>query len=215
LKYKGIIFDLDGVICSTDHLHYLAWKEIADDLGIYFDEEINNRLRGISRMESLGIILENYNGTLSEAEKEELAEQKNTTYRRLLLRLTEADLSESVKMTLKELRQRGLVLSIGSSSKNAVLILRQLGLADYFDAISDGNNISETKPAPEVFLKAADFMQLSPDECLVVEDAKMGIEAAVRGGFTSAGIGDAAGYEKATYGISDMKELLDIVDNAR
>ena len=129
MKYKGIIFDLDGVICSTDVYHYQAWKKIADENGIYFDETINNRLRGVSRMESLEIILEKSDVKFSEAEKELLAEEKNEYYKELLKKMTEADLSAEVKETLDALRDKGLKLAIGSSSKNTKIILGRIGLA--------------------------------------------------------------------------------------
>ena len=190
---KGIIFDLDGVICFTDEYHYLAWKEMADGMGVYFDREINNRLRGVSRMASLEIILERYTGpALTNGEKEALATKKNDIYRKLLSRMSPADLSDDVKTTLDALRAKGLKLAIGSSSKNAPFILERIGLAGYFDAISDGNNISRSKPNPEVFLKAAEFLGLQPIDCLVVEDAIAGAEAGHAGGFTVACVGDAS-----------------------
>ena len=210
MDYKAIIFDLDGVICSTDKYHYIAWKQLADSLEIYFDEVINNRLRGVSRMESLEIILERYDGNLSQEEKVKLAEQKNEIYKELLKQMSEKDLTPEVKETLDALREMGKKLAIGSSSKNAKFILGQLGLGDYFDAISDGTNISKSKPDPEVFLKASDFLGLSPEECLVVEDTAAGILAAHRGGFHSAGIGEAAESEFVTYPLKTFSDLLNI-----
>ena len=210
MKYKGIIFDLDGVICFTDKYHYQAWKEMADGIGVYFDEVINNRLRGVSRMESLEIILERSEKTYSGQEKEELAAQKNEIYKKLLLQMSPSDLSAEVKDTLDELRNRGYKLAIGSSSKNAKTILKQLGLDGYFDAISDGTNITRSKPDPEVFLKAAEFLGFDASECLVVEDAIAGIDAAVAGGFHSAGIGEAATHEKVTYPLEHFSDLLKV-----
>ena len=180
-KYTGVIFDLDGVICFTDKYHYQAWKAVADKLGIYFDETINNRLRGVSRMDSLEIILERYDGQMTQAEKEALAEEKNNLYRQLLANMSPADLSAEVKETLDALRGMGLKLAIGSSSKNTKFILARLGLGDYFDAISDGTNITRSKPDPQVFQMAAEFIGMKPETCLVVEDAKAGIEAARAG----------------------------------
>lgn len=211
MKYQAVIFDLDGVICFTDKYHYLAWKKMADDLGIYFDEVINNRLRGVSRMDSLEIILERYDGNLTEKEKQALAEKKNKLYVELLGEMTEKDLSTDVRETLKQLREKGLKLAIGSSSKNAKFILERLGLENYFDAVSDGTNISKSKPDPEVFLKAAEFLQKNPSECLVVEDAKAGIMAAQKGGFDSAGLGEAADCKEVTYAINVFTDLLNIV----
>jgi beta-phosphoglucomutase len=206
---KGIIFDLDGVIVFTDHFHYLAWKKNADELGIYFDEIINNRLRGVSRMDSLEIILENYHGNpLSDEEKQLIAEKKNRCYRNLLETMSPEDIPFNVKETLIELRNRGYRLSLGSSSKNAKFILERTGLTDVFDAISDGTNISKSKPDPEVFLKAAEFLSLSPEECAVVEDAYAGIDAAKSGGMTAIGIGDAADYEKTDIVLTTFEDLL-------
>ena len=210
MKFKGIIFDLDGVICFTDKYHYQAWKQMADKEGIYFDEIINNRLRGVSRMASLEIILERADKAYTEEEKEQMAYEKNETYKKLLYNMTTQDLSQEVKDTLDALRAKGCKLAIGSSSRNTKLILGQLGLADYFDAISDGSNITKSKPDPEVFLKAADFLGLQPEDCLVVEDAVAGIDAACAGGFESAGLGEAAEYEKCTYPMRSFGDLVNI-----
>lgn len=206
----AIIFDLDGVICFTDKYHYQAWKELADREGIYFDEKINDRLRGVSRMQSLGIILERASREYTEEEKESMAAMKNESYVKLLENMSTKDLSDEVKSTLDELRHRGYKLAIGSSSKNTKKILKQIGLGDYFDAISDGTNITKSKPDPEVFLKAADMVEEKPQNCLVVEDAAAGIDAACAGGFLSAGIGDAAAHEGVTYPIRTFGELLSI-----
>lgn len=210
LKYKGIIFDLDGVICSTDRYHYQAWKKMADSMHIYFDEKINSRLRGVSRKESLEIILERFEGTVSEEEKERLAAYKNKAYVEFLKQMTEADLSEEVKRTMDDLRSMGCLLAIGSSSKNARFILERLGLGDYFDAVSDGTNIAKSKPDPEVFQKAAAYLGLPANQCLVVEDAKAGIDAAEAGGFDSAGLGEAAAYEKTVYPLERFASLMEI-----
>lgn len=209
---KGFIFDLDGVICFTDEYHYLAWKEMADGMGVYFDREINNRLRGVSRMASLEIILERYTGpALTNGEKEALATKKNDIYRKLLSRMSPADLSDEVKTTLDALRAKGLKLAIGSSSKNAPFILERIGLAGYFDAISDGNNISRSKPNPEVFLKAAEFLGLQPIDCLVVEDAIAGAEAGHAGGFTVACVGDASDAKAGDHNLDCFSALLEVV----
>lgn len=210
MKYEAVIFDLDGVICHTDQYHYRAWKALADKLSIYFDEEINNRLRGVSRMESLEIILEKYDGRLSEEEKAAYAEEKNELYKELLKDMSTADLSEEVKQTLAELRARGVKLAIGSSSKNARFILGQIGLGGYFDAVSDGNNITKSKPDPEVFLKASEYVGVPADKCLVVEDAKAGVDAARAGNMDCAAIGDAADAHIADYDLSSFKDLLNI-----
>ena len=208
MYYQGIIFDLDGVICSTDEYHYLAWKALADRLGIPFDRERNNLLRGVSRMTSLEIILERSEKTYSEAEKAVFAEEKNTLYRELLGRMSPADLSDDVKNTLTALRQTNLKLAIGSSSKNTPFILDRIGLGDFFDAVADGNCITHSKPNPEVFLKAADMIGLDPKDCLVVEDAHAGVEAAVAGSFDCAAMGDARDNARAKWHISHFSDLL-------
>ena len=210
MKYKAIIFDLDGVICFTDRYHYMAWKKMADEIGVYFDEKINNRLRGVSRMESLEIILEKSEKTYSEEEKQQLVTRKNETYVSLIQNMSEKDLSTEVRETLDALRSREYLLAIGSSSKNTKLILDRLGLNHYFDAISDGTNIQKSKPDPEVFLKAAEFLEVNPENCLVVEDARAGIDAAVAGGFDSAGLSEAAEYERTTYPLKHFSDLKDI-----
>lgn len=208
---KGIIFDLDGVLCSTDEYHYQAWKKLADRLGIYFDRKINDRLRGVSRMASLDIVLERSEVSYSDEEKLALATEKNETYRGLLSNMSPADLSGEVKETLDELRRRGYLMSLGSSSKNSKYILQRIGLEGYFDAVSDGTNITRSKPDPEVFLKAAEFLRLKPEECLVVEDAVAGIQAAKAGNMEAAGIGEARGYELTDYPLSTFSDLLKIL----
>ena len=208
MQYKGIIFDLDGVICSTDEYHYLAWKALADRLGIPFDRERDNLLRGVSRMASLEIILEKSEKAYSEDEKAAFAEEKNTMYRELLGRMSPADLSDDVRDTLNVLRKAGLKLAIGSSSKNTRFILERIGLSDFFDAVADGNCITHSKPHPEVFLKAADMIALAPDQCVVVEDAHAGVEAAVAGGFDCAAIGDAKDDERARYHLVRISDLI-------
>ena len=209
----AIIFDLDGVICFTDKYHYQAWKELADKEGIYFDEKINDRLRGVSRMQSLNIILEKGSKEYTEEEKENMAAMKNESYVKLLENMSPKDLTDEVRTTLNELRRRGYKLAIGSSSKNTKKILKQIGLNGFFDAVSDGTNITKSKPDPEVFLKAADMIGEKPENCLVVEDAAAGIDAACAGGFKSAGIGDAAKHENVTYAIRAFEELLSICQN--
>ena len=201
---KGFIFDLHGVIVFTDKLHYQAWKRMADRLGIPFDETVNNRLRGVSREESLDIILENAHGPALDAEeKRRLAEEKNTYYRELLEELTPNAVEEKVKDTLVKLRQRGFRLAIGSSSKNAGLILERTGIAGLFDAVSDGNNIQRSKPDPEVFLKAAAFLGLEPVDCAVIEDAEAG-------GMFAVAVHSAAGCPLADVSLGTFEELLNI-----
>lgn len=210
---KAIIFDLDGVICFTDEYHYLAWKAVAEELDIPFDRTINNRLRGVSRMASLDIILEQYHGpSLSQEDKENIAEKKNEIYKASLTRMTPSDLSDEVKQTLDVLRERGYKLAIGSSSKNAPFILERLGLSGFFDAVSDGNHIINSKPDPEVFVKAAAMLEIPAADCLVVEDAVSGAQAGHAGGMWVACVGDAARAGAGDVNLTAFAQLLDFVD---
>ena len=215
MKYKAVIFDLDGVICHTDEFHYLAWKEICDGMGIPFDRGVNNRLRGVSRMDSLEIILEKYDGKLSDAEKRDVADQKNELYKRFLCRMSPADLSDEVKNTLLALRAAGLKLAIGSSSKNTPFILQQIGLGGFFDAVSDGNNITRSKPDPQVFVMAAQMLRVDPADCLVVEDAVSGAKAGHNGGMKVACVGDAASVGAGDYNMGSISELTEICIDAK
>lgn len=211
MRYQAVIFDLDGVLCTTDRYHYQAWKKLADRMNIYFDEKINHRLRGVGRMESLDIILERYDKPLTGEEKDRLAEYKNREYVKLLSDMSERDLAPGAVKTLGELRNRGYLLAVGSSSRNAGFILGKLGLDGCFDAVSDGNNIVRPKPDPEVFYRAAEYLKLPAKDCLVVEDARAGIDAANKGGFDSAGLGEAAVYEKTTYPLAALADLCGIL----
>lgn len=212
MRYKGIIFDLDGVLCSTDEYHYLAWKALAERLGIPFDREKNRRLRGISRQESLNILLEGSGISCTEERKKALAEEKNAMYRQMLAEMSPADLSRRVKTTLEELRKRGLKLAVGSSSKNTAFILERVGLGSFFDAVADGSCIRHAKPDPEVFLMAADRLGLTPRECLVVEDAPAGVQAAAAGGFDCAAIGDAGELPGAAGYLKELPDLLQYLE---
>jgi len=211
MRYKAILFDLDGVLCSTDEFHYRAWKALADRLGIPFDRTRNSLLRGVGRMESLEILLKGSGLHPSEAEKAALAEEKNARYRELLSKLSPADLSDDVRNTLRALRKTELRLAVASSSKNTAFILGRLGLADFFDAAADGTMVSRAKPAPDVFCKAAELLGLPPLDCLVVEDAHAGAAAAAAGGFPCAGIGDAAADPRVQYRLERLSDLLKVV----
>ena len=211
MERKAIIFDLDGVIVHTDELHYSGWKKLSDRLGIYFDKQINNRCRGVSRMESLDIILENSSVVYSAREKESFAEEKNTYYRQLLENMTPADVEPDARMTLDVLKAKGYKLAIGSSSKNARLILAKVGLENFFHAVSDGNDISHSKPDPEVFLKAAEFLCELPENCIVVEDAVAGIEAGKLCGMYTIAVGNAAIAQVADYNISSLTQLITLL----
>jgi beta-phosphoglucomutase len=186
---RGVIFDLDGVLVSTDELHYRAWKQLADAEGIPFDRRINHRLRGVSRMASLEIILERASRAYSAAEKSAMADRKNASYRELLETLTPADALPGARELLDALRVRGIKMAIASSSRNTPRILERLGWSGAFDAVADGNDIARSKPDPEVFLLAAQRLGVPPTDCLVVEDAAAGIEGARRAGMAVFGIG--------------------------
>lgn len=205
---KGVIFDLDGVLTFTDKYHYLAWKELADKEGIYFDEVINNRLRGVSRMESLDIVLERANKDYSNEEKIQMATFKNDVYVKLLDNITPKDVSEDTRATLTKLKELGIKLAVGSSSKNTIKILKNTDLLKYFDEIADGTMISHSKPDPEVFLLAAKKLGLDSNCCLVIEDAIAGIKAGNNGGFKTCGIGEAASFDKTTYPINSLSDIL-------
>ena len=207
----AIIFDLDGVICSTDRYHYLAWKALADSLGIPFDEQVNRQLRGVSRMECLAIILGSRGGEYSESEKLALAEKKNDIYRSYLSGITPGDLSKEVRMTLHTLRQRGYLLAIGSSSKNTQQILKQLGLGDFFDAVADGTQITKSKPDPEVFLLAASMLGVSPENTIVIEDAESGIRAAKACRFRAIGIRTEENDPDSDISIRSLGNLIEIL----
>lgn len=204
LKYKAVIFDLDGVIVCTDECHYKGWKKLADEEGIYFDREINQRLRGVSRMESLEIVLEKANKAYTAEEKAEMAERKNNFYREYIKDLTPADVLPGVMDFCEKLRAQGIKLAIGSSSKNTPAILKGIGLDTYFDAVADGNQITKSKPDPEVFLLAAKLVGIAPADCMVVEDAKAGVEAAIAGGMDVLGLGKAVENSNATYKASGL-----------
>jgi beta-phosphoglucomutase len=206
-KIAAVIFDLDGVIVSTDEFHYLAWKELADTEGIPFDREDNERLRGVSRMESLDILLEKAGKPYSDALKLEMAERKNAIYRGLLERLSTADILPGVATVLDGLRQRGVKIAIGSSSKNAGPILEAIGLAGAFDAIADGTHITRSKPDPEVFTLAAHRVGVLPEQCLVVEDAHAGVEAGLAAGMRVLAVGSATNHPSANLRAEDLSAI--------
>lgn len=212
MRYNGIIFDLDGVICNTDEYHYQAWKAVANKLGIYFDKDINNRLRGIGRFESFDIILERYNGVLSEEKKKIYVNEKNNIYKELLNSMSPTNISSEVKNTLDILKEKGIKMAIGSSSKNARYIIKKIGVEKYFDCISDGNSATKLKPDPEVFVIARQLLKEDSKNCIVVEDSIAGLQAARLGGFDSAAIGNATNSNIATYNLSTFSNLLRIIE---
>ncbi len=187
---KGLLFDLDGVIISTVKYHFLAWKRIADELGLSFTEENNELLKGVSRTRSFEIILELNNKKMSDEEIAKYCEIKNGYYRKYLELITENDLLPGVKDFLLSVKEKGYKISLGSASKNSPYILEKTNIKSLFDALVDGNMVSKAKPNPEVFLKGAETLGFNPEECLVFEDAAAGIEAAHAGGMKAVGVGN-------------------------
>ena len=212
---KGIIFDLDGVLVSTDELHYQAWKRLAEDLNILgFTRKDNELQRGVSRMASLEIVLKRADRTFSPEEKYNLAECKNSYYLELLQDMDENAKLGSIDAVLSELKHRNLLLSIGSASKNAPIILERTKLLPYLNQVSCGLDTQKSKPDPEVFLIAAQKMGLSPSECLVVEDSAAGVEAAKAGGMLSLGVGpffETLGADFSAPSLADVNAWDDIL----
>lgn len=205
---KGAIFDLDGVIVDTAKYHYLAWASLADELGFKFTEEDNERLKGVSRMRSLDILLEVGGLEFKEAEKQAMAEKKNRLYVEYISRLEESELLPGVKEYLTGLRSRGIGIALGSASKNAEFILNKLNITDLFDAVVDGNKVSLAKPDPEVFLIAAQEIGLQPDGCVVFEDAEAGVQAGKAAGMKVVGIGKPEVLKEADLVVKGLYELL-------
>lgn len=197
MKIEAFIFDLDGVIVSTDEYHYLAWKRMADEENIPFDRETNAFLRGVSRMESLDIILKKATKAYTDEEKLELATRKNEYYKEMIQKIQPSDKLPGVDAFLAGLRDRGIALAIGSSSKNTMAILKGIGMDDYFDAVADGTQIVNSKPDPEVFLLGAKLVHKDPATCVVVEDADAGIQAALAAGMGALAVGAAKDNPKA------------------
>lgn len=187
---KAGIFDLDGVIVDTAKYHYLAWRRLAHELGFDFSAEHNERLKGVSRLKSLEILLEVGKIKLSEQQKNEAAQRKNEWYVDYISTLTPEEILPGAKEFLLEMREQSAKVALGSASKNAGLILQRLQLAELFDAVIDGNKVTKAKPDPEIFLKAADELKIPPSECVVFEDAQAGVEAAKNGGMYCVGVGD-------------------------
>lgn len=207
---KAIIFDLDGVLISTDELHYRAWKALADRLGVPFDRAQNDRCRGISRMDSLEIVLGRSPVKYTLREKEAFTAEKNENYRSMLASLTESDVPEGVLPTLALLKKRGYSLALASASKNAPLILERTGLGAYLDAVADGNCVTRSKPDPEVFLVAAEKLGIVPGECAAVDDALAGVEAARAAGMLAVGYGDSTASGAGDINLERFSQLAEV-----
>lgn len=205
---QAVIFDLDGVLVSTDELHYAAWKKLAERYGITrYTKEDNIRQRGVSRMASLEILLEKADRSYSEEEKLQMAEEKNNDYKELLKTLSPADVLPGAKEFLGFLKARGVKTAVGSASKNAPEILERTGLLPLLDGVSCGLDITHSKPHPEVFLVAAQKVGIAPQDCVVVEDAAAGIEAAKRAGMTALAVGAACGDPRADLSVQALDQL--------
>jgi beta-phosphoglucomutase len=204
---KAALFDLDGVLVSTDCFHYQAWKIIADEEHIYFDTETNHRLRGVSRMESLEIILEQTEREYTLLEKEALCERKNGFFKESITTLTSDDWLAGSITLLGDLQSEGVKLALCSSSKNAHKILDRLEGANFFDVIVDGNEIARTKPDPQIFLLASERLAVEPADCIVFEDAESGIEAAKRAKMRCVGVGNSDRLKDADITVENLSEI--------
>ena len=207
MDIKACIFDLDGVLVDTAQYHFVAWKALAKDLGVPFNHEDNEHLKGVSRMESLQYILNKGKLNLTADEKEMLASRKNAHYLSLCEQITEDDLFPGVLDFFEALEDDKIAIALGSASKNARMILDRLEISAYFKAIADGNSFTRSKPDPEVFLNAALQLKLPAESCLVFEDAVAGIQAANSGGFYSIGVGDEESLWEAQRVIEGFENL--------
>jgi beta-phosphoglucomutase len=204
---KALIFDLDGVVVDTAKYHYLAWKKLAEELGFFFSEKDNERLKGVSRVRSLEILLEVGGIELDEKTKADLATKKNEDYLEYIMKMSPEEILPGVIDILEAAKQKGFKLAIGSASKNAVTILKRVDLLKYFDTVVDGNKVSKAKPDPEVFLNAAKELGVKPEECIVFEDAEAGVEAALNGNLHVVGVGDEKTLNKAEMVIPGFKNI--------
>lgn len=204
---KAIIFDLDGVLVSTDEFHFQGWAQLAKDENISFSRNDNHRQRGVSRMESLEVVLENTDRCYTPEEKSEMANRKNNYYVNLLEKLNSEDTLPKMRNLLDELKNKGVKLAIGSSSRNALLILEKVELLHYFEVVVSGNDITNSKPDPEVFSLAAERLGVKPEDALVIEDAEAGVEAAHRAGMRVLGVGPAERFPKLLNRVDNTAEI--------
>ncbi|WKZ58095.1 MAG: beta-phosphoglucomutase [Cyclobacteriaceae bacterium] len=201
------IFDLDGVIVDTARYHFLAWQKLAKELNVELTSELNERLKGVGRMESLNIILELGRLQRSDLEKEALATRKNGWFVEFIEAMKKEEIFDGATELFAELKAHGVKVALASSSKNAQTVLKKLEIGNYFEAIVDGNMIARSKPDPEIFLKAAGMLQVNPNECVVVEDAEAGVEAAIRAGMKCVGIGKKEQLHKANLVVNRIGQL--------
>lgn len=206
--FEAAIFDLDGVIVDTARYHYLAWKRLAGELGFHFSEAANEQLKGVSRMESLDLLLRSGGiRDVTEERRQSFASLKNEWYKEYLAALTPADVLPGVTVLLEYLRSRNIRTGIASASQNAPLILEKTGVRPLFDAVVDGNSITRAKPDPEVFLQAARMLGAAPGQCIVFEDAAAGVEGALRAGMGVVGIGDAQRLGRARLTLASFRDM--------
>jgi beta-phosphoglucomutase len=208
-NFKGALFDLDGVIVDTAKYHFLAWRRLAGELGFKFTEQHNERLKGVSRMRSLDILLEIGRVSLSEEEKLRLAEDKNRWYVTYIQQMDASEILPGAREYLNQLRHKGIKIALGSASKNAPMILENLDITDLFDVIIDGNKTTKAKPDPEVFLLGAKGIGIPPAQCIVFEDAQAGVEAGKSAGMRVVGIGDKEALKNADFVIQGLFELVE------
>ncbi|MFB9845347.1 beta-phosphoglucomutase [Mucilaginibacter ginsenosidivorans] len=206
-KIKACIFDLDGVIVDTAVYHYKAWKRLANELGFDFTEEDNEKLKGVSRVASLNLILQWGDLSKTDAEKEELATRKNNWYVEMINKMTPDEVLPGAKEFVESCENAGIKTALGSASKNSRTILEKVGIAHLFDVVIDGNKVSKPKPDPEVFLKGAEELGIAPENCVVFEDAIAGVEAAINGGMKVVGIGSPDVLGKANLVINGLNEM--------
>jgi beta-phosphoglucomutase len=207
MKIRACIFDLDGVIVDTAKYHFLAWKRLADQLGINFTEKDNERLKGVSRMASLEIILGLGNKIIDQDKKNELASLKNLWYNDYIRKMTPEEILPGSLDFVKELKKANIRVAVGSASKNTPVILDRVGISKLFDAVADGNNVEKAKPDPEVFLKASEMLGIEPEECIVFEDALAGVQAALNAGMICIGIGSPRVLKKAHFVVKGLYEM--------
>lgn len=204
---KAVIFDLDGVLTDTAHYHFLAWKQIADKVGVHFDEAVNEQLKGIDRMGSLNLILQQSQTPFSDQQRQALAAEKNTNYQTLIQQITPNDVFTGVPELISALRKQGFALGVASVSKNAQFVLQQLELTSAFDYVADAAKISRSKPDPEIFLTVAEALQVSPQHCVGVEDAVAGVQAIVSAGMPAIGVGDPSVLKQANRVVGATGEI--------
>lgn len=207
MKYKACLFDLDGVLVDTAIYHFKAWRQLGLHFGYQLTEEQNEQLKGVSRVESLERILQWAGKTASIEDKNKWLKEKNDNYLALISHMNPSEILPGVSEFLKEIKEKGYLIALGSASKNAQIILEKTGLKPWFDAVIDGNSVQKSKPDPEVFLKGAEALKVNAEECLVFEDAQAGIEAAKRAGMYAVGIGEPSTLTGADIVIKSFQKV--------